>query len=86
VLEPLKAVAQTANSLGFSYFLAGATARDLILESVFGRSPGRLTRDFALKGKLPTIREGVPKVGLLFLLRLRLTGWRYDPFGPHVDR
>jgi predicted nucleotidyltransferase len=45
VLEPLKAVAQTANSLGFPYFLAGATARDLILENVFGRSPGRLTRD-----------------------------------------
>ena len=45
VLEPLKAVAQTANSLGFSYFLAGATARDLILENVFGRPPGRLTRD-----------------------------------------
>lgn len=45
VLEPLKAVAQTANSLGFSYFLAGANARDLILENVFGRQPGRLTRD-----------------------------------------
>ena len=45
VLEPLKAVAQTANSLGFRYFLAGATARDLILENVFGHPPGRLTRD-----------------------------------------
>ncbi len=31
--------------MGFSYFLAGATARDLILENVFGRPPGRLTRD-----------------------------------------
>ena len=45
VLEPLKAVAQTANSLGFPYFLTGATARDLILENIFGRPPGRLTRD-----------------------------------------
>src|SRR5260370_24996327 len=45
VLEPVKAVAQTAHSSGFSYFLAGATARDLILENVFGRPPGRLTRD-----------------------------------------
>jgi predicted nucleotidyltransferase len=45
VLEPLEAVAQTANSLGFPYFLAGATARDLVLENVFGRPPGRLTRD-----------------------------------------
>jgi predicted nucleotidyltransferase len=45
VFEPLKAIAQTANSLGFPYFLTGATARDLILENIFGRPPGRLTRD-----------------------------------------
>jgi predicted nucleotidyltransferase len=45
VLEPLKAVAQTANSLGIQYFLAGATARDLVLENIFGRPPGKLTRD-----------------------------------------
>jgi predicted nucleotidyltransferase len=45
VLEPLKAVAQTANSLHLPYFLAGATARDLVLENVFGRPPGKLTRD-----------------------------------------
>lgn len=45
VLEPLKAVAQTANSLGLQYFLAGATARDLVLENIFGRPPGKLTRD-----------------------------------------
>jgi hypothetical protein len=31
--------------LGFAYFLTGATARDLILENIFGRPPGRLTRD-----------------------------------------
>jgi predicted nucleotidyltransferase len=45
VLEPLKAVAQTANSLSLPYFLAGATARDLVLENIFGRPPGKLTRD-----------------------------------------
>jgi predicted nucleotidyltransferase len=45
VLEPLKAVAQTANSLALPYFLAGATARDLVLENIFGRPPGKLTRD-----------------------------------------
>ena len=45
LLEPLEAVAQTANSLGLSYFLTGATARDLILENMFGRPPGRSTRD-----------------------------------------
>jgi predicted nucleotidyltransferase len=45
VLEPLQAVAQTANSLALRYFLAGATARDLVLENIFGRPPGKLTRD-----------------------------------------
>jgi predicted nucleotidyltransferase len=45
VFEPLKAVVQTANSSAFPYFLTGATARDLILENIFGRQPGRLTRD-----------------------------------------
>lgn len=41
----MKAVAQTANSLNLPYFLAGATARDLVLENIFGRDPGKLTRD-----------------------------------------
>jgi predicted nucleotidyltransferase len=56
---PLKAVAETASSLGFSYFLAGATARDLILENVFGRPPGRLTRDldFGFALGLETVRD-----------------------------
>jgi predicted nucleotidyltransferase len=45
VLEPLRAVAPTANSLSLPYFLAGATARDLVLENIFGRPPGKLTRD-----------------------------------------
>lgn len=45
VVEPLKVVDQVASLLGLSYFLAGATARDLILENVFGGRPGRLTRD-----------------------------------------
>src|SRR5437588_9200596 len=45
VLEPLKAVAQTANALRFPFFLTGATARDLVLENIFGRPPGKLTRD-----------------------------------------
>jgi predicted nucleotidyltransferase len=45
VLEPIKTVAQTASSLSLRYFLAGATARDLVLENIFGRPPGKLTRD-----------------------------------------
>jgi predicted nucleotidyltransferase len=45
VLEPLKAVAQTAYSWSVPYFLAGAAARDLVLENIFVRAPGKLTRD-----------------------------------------
>ena len=45
VLEPLKAAAHTADSSGLPYFLAGATPRDLVLENIFGRAPGKLTRD-----------------------------------------
>ena len=39
VLEPLKAVAQTANSLSLRYFLAGAIAR--VLENISGLPPGK---------------------------------------------
>jgi len=45
VLQPLKVVAATLEALGFRYFLVGATAREIILENVFGRAPGRSTRD-----------------------------------------
>jgi predicted nucleotidyltransferase len=39
VLDPL------ARSCGCEYFIAGATARDLILVNVHGLQPGRATRD-----------------------------------------
>jgi len=45
VLQPLKAVAVTVDAPGLRYFLVGATARAIILENVFRRAPGRLTRD-----------------------------------------
>lgn len=45
VRAPLRAVAQSFESLGLRYFLVGAAAREIILESVFGRPAGRLTRD-----------------------------------------
>ena len=57
VLEPLKAVEQTANVLGLPYFLAGATARDLVLENVFGRTPGKSTRDLDFGFALPNWKE-----------------------------
>ena len=45
VRVPLRAVAQSFESLGLRYFLVGAAAREIILESVFGRPAGRSTRD-----------------------------------------
>jgi predicted nucleotidyltransferase len=42
---PLRAVAETFESLGLRYFLVGAIARAIILENVFSRPAGRSTRD-----------------------------------------
>lgn len=41
----LRAVAAAAAGVGCRFFVAGATARDLMLVNVFGLPPGRATRD-----------------------------------------
>ncbi len=41
----LRAVYAAARALGHEYLLVGATARDLLLVNVLGRTPGRATRD-----------------------------------------
>ena len=41
----LRAVDGAARRLGYQYFLAGATARDLVLTNALGMRPGRATRD-----------------------------------------
>ncbi|MCE9679187.1 nucleotidyl transferase AbiEii/AbiGii toxin family protein [Shewanella sp. AS1] len=44
--EPvLKLIVETTQKTGTPFFVAGATARDLVLFHVFGRDPGRQTRD-----------------------------------------
>lgn len=44
--EPLLAlIASTTEKTGVQFFIAGATARDIVLYHVFGRDPGRQTRD-----------------------------------------
>lgn len=45
VLEVIRKVDATARKYNTSYFLAGATAREIILRHVFGRRPGRRTLD-----------------------------------------
>jgi predicted nucleotidyltransferase len=45
VLEAIRKVDEIANQHEARYFLAGATAREVILRHVFGRPPGRRTLD-----------------------------------------
>lgn len=69
VRVPLRAVAETFDSLGLRYFLVGATARAIILENIFARPAGRATRDLdfgvALSnwGEFETLRAALIKTG-----------------------
>jgi predicted nucleotidyltransferase len=45
VLEVIRKIDEIANKHETRYFLAGATAREVILRHVFGRPPGRRTLD-----------------------------------------
>ena len=47
-LEVLTLVERLAHGLGLEYFVAGATARDILLYHVFGIEPGRATLDVDL--------------------------------------
>jgi hypothetical protein len=47
-IEILKQVDRVAQELGLEYFVAGATARDILLSGVFGLDTGRGTRDVDL--------------------------------------
>src|SRR5258708_28795829 len=48
IVRVLRAVDEIASALNCPFFVAGATARDLILVNVFGLRPGRATRDIDL--------------------------------------
>jgi predicted nucleotidyltransferase len=45
ILEVIRKIVETADKYETKYFLAGATAREIILRHVFGRPPGRRTLD-----------------------------------------
>ena len=45
LMEVIRKVDEIAREQSLSYFLAGATAREIILRHVFGRPPGRRTLD-----------------------------------------
>src|ERR1700674_279139 len=44
-IRVLRAVDHVASALNCPFFVAGATARDLMLVNVYGLRPGRATRD-----------------------------------------
>ena len=48
VLEAIQKIAEMARQHETAYFLAGATAREIMLRHVFGRPPGRRTLDVDL--------------------------------------
>ncbi len=97
--EPvLTLIARVAKQTGTAFFVAGATARDLILFNVFGREPGRQTRDidtgifisdwaaFAdVKDAL--IRAGLSETPNVYRLRHESSGLPIDiiPFGAIAD-
>src|SRR5258708_20756535 len=48
VLEAIRKIDEIARRQETAYFLAGATAREIMLRHVFGRPPGRRTLDVDL--------------------------------------
>jgi predicted nucleotidyltransferase len=48
VLEAVRKIDEIARKHETSYFLAGATAREIMLRHIFGRPPGRRTLDVDL--------------------------------------
>jgi predicted nucleotidyltransferase len=48
IIEALRVVTKAADTLGISFFVVGATARDIILKHCYGIEPPRMTRDIDL--------------------------------------
>jgi predicted nucleotidyltransferase len=48
LIEALREIKKTADTLGISFFVVGATARDIILKHCYEIEPPRMTRDIDL--------------------------------------
>ena len=90
IVAVLGAVHAAATALNVDYFLVGATARDVLLTHVFGRPPGRATRDvdFALavadwaafgniKDHLQSTGKFVPDARALHRLRFNNASYKH---------
>ncbi len=59
IIEVCQAVSTVADVLGFSFYIVGATARDIILHGAYGIEPLRATRDIDFGIKVSTMRDFV---------------------------
>lgn len=75
VVRVLRTLDPTAREVGCAYFVAGATARDVILVNIHGLRPGRATRDI-------DFRIAVESWGLFALLKERLVATRLRNIAP----
>jgi len=62
ILQAVRRINEAAGKCDTKYFLAGATAREIMLRHVFGRGPGRRTRGRALR-RLTSPVSAMPTLG-----------------------
>ncbi|BDP33622.1 MULTISPECIES: nucleotidyl transferase AbiEii/AbiGii toxin family protein [Vibrio] len=97
-INALKEVVKVTNALEIPYFIAGATARDIVIHGIFGHAPGRATADIDtaifvdtwgqfedIKASL--ISSGLTETDLVHRLREPKSGYPVDilPFGALED-
>jgi predicted nucleotidyltransferase len=90
-IRVLRAVDHAASALNCPFFVAGATARDLMLVNVYGLRPGRATRDIdfgiAVKSwdEFQGLKERMIATVSLPETRRRSNAWSI-PIGPPDSR
>ncbi|HFG1572455.1 TPA: nucleotidyl transferase AbiEii/AbiGii toxin family protein [Vibrio cholerae] len=97
-ITALTEVVKVTNALEIPYFIAGATARDIVMHGIFGHAPGRATADIDtaifvdtwgqfedIKASL--ISSGLTETDLVHRLREPKSGYPVDilPFGALED-
>ncbi|EGQ7973452.1 hypothetical protein I7Z51_002374 [Vibrio parahaemolyticus] len=97
-INALTEVVAVTNSLDIPYFIAGATARDIVLHGIFGHAPGRATADIDTaifvhnwtqfdEIKASLIKSGLTETEMVHRLREPKSGYPVDilPFGALED-
>jgi predicted nucleotidyltransferase len=97
-VDALSLVKSIADSLGISFFVVGASARDFILKYCYGIEPPRMTKDIDLGvevanwEKFSDLAEALKATGRFFPDAKELQRYHFDsvlidivPFGPITD-